>query len=104
MAKQLTIYLIISLLVIIFHKYFNLAIFYIDTFYNYINFKIAPIFSHTYLGIIIRKTLILMIVPILITLIPAIIYRVVKGNKMPYFMVIVWFLWFILALNKVITN
>lgn len=104
MLKQGLIYLLLSILVVLFAKYTHLIIVYIDMVYTIINVKLAPIFSNSDTGIMIRKVISLVLLPVLIAAIPALIYRVIKGGQMPYFFEITWLLWLIIVLSKVLIH
>lgn len=99
---QTFIYLILSIIVVVFAPHVHLLIVYIDIFYTYINVHLSPIFSNSSLGIMISKIFLLTLIPILIAAIPALIYRVIKKRHMPYFIEVAWFLWLIIVLSKVL--
>lgn len=102
MSRQIFIYLIMSILVVLFSKYFHLLIVYIDTFFIWANLKLSPVFSHTGWGLVIRKTLTLIMLPIIITAIPALIYRAVRGHEMPNFIYVTWVVWTIIVLSDIL--
>ncbi|KTD32316.1 hypothetical protein Lmor_2254 [Legionella moravica] len=102
MLRQSLIYLLLSVLVVVFARYAHLLIVYIDLFFTYINLKLTPIFSQTGWGLIIRKVLVLMLMPIIITGIPALLYRAIKGREMPHFIAIVWVIWTIIVLSVIL--
>ncbi|WP_233588673.1 hypothetical protein [Legionella sp. km535] len=102
MLRQSLIYLLLSVLVVVFARYAHLLIVYIDLFFTYINLKLTPIFSQTGWGLIIRKVLVLMLMPIIITGIPALFYRAIKGREMPHFIAIVWVIWTIIVLSVIL--
>ena len=102
MLRQSLIYLLLSVLIVVFAKYAHLLIVYIDLAFIHINLKLAPIFSQTGWGLIIRKVLVLMLLPIIITGIPALIYRAIKGHEMPHFIAIVWVVWTIIVLSVIL--
>jgi hypothetical protein len=102
MLRQSLIYLLLSVLIVVFSRYAHLLIVYIDLFFTYINLKLTPIFSQTGWGLIIRKVLVLMLMPIIITGIPALLYRVIKGREMPHFIAIVWVIWTIIVLSVIL--
>ncbi|WP_238400491.1 hypothetical protein [Legionella bononiensis] len=104
MLRQSLIYLLLSVLIVIFSRYAHLLIVYIDLFFTYINLKLTPIFSQTGWGLIIRKVLVLMLMPIIITGIPALLYRVIKGREMPHFIAIVWVIWTIIVLSVILIH
>ncbi len=100
--RQTLIYLLLSIIVVIFSQYVHLMIVYIDMFYTYINLKMAPVFSNSETGIMIRKVISLVLLPVVIAAIPALIYRAIKGKQMTYFLEVTWFLWLVLVLSKVL--
>lgn len=102
MLRHSLIYLLMSLLIVIFAKYAHLLVVYIDTFFVYINVQLTPIFSQTGWGLLIRKILVLMLLPIIIAGIPALLYRAIKGKEMPHFIPIVWILWTIIVLSDIL--
>lgn len=104
MLRQSLIYLLLSILVVVFAKYAHLLVVYIDVFFTYINIKLTPIFSHTGWGLMIRKILVLTLLPIALTAIPALIYRVIKGKDMPHFIAIAWVLWTIIVLSDILVR
>lgn len=104
MLRQSLIYLLLSILVVVFAKYANLIIVYIDIFFTFASLKLTPIFSQTGWGLIIRKVLVLMLMPIVITAIPALIYKVIKGKEMPHFIAITWVIWTIIVISDILTR
>ncbi|HRD70119.1 MAG: hypothetical protein Q8M40_00735 [Legionella sp.] len=102
MLRQSLIYLLLSILIVVFAKYAHLLVVYIDMFFTYVNIKLTPVFSHTGWGILLRKILVLMILPLIIAAIPALIYRVIKGHEMPHFMATVWVIWTVIVLSDIL--
>ncbi len=104
MLRHSFIYLLLSILIVIFAKYAHLLVVYIDLFFTYVNVKLTPIFSQTGWGLIIRKILILVMLPIIITAIPALLYRAIKGSDMPHFIAITWVIWIIIVLSDILVR
>lgn len=102
MLRQSLIYLVLSILIVVFAKYAHLFIIYIDLFFTQVNIKLAPIFSPTGWGVLIRKIIVLMGLPLVICGIPALAYRGFKGKDMPYFLPVVWLLWTIVVLSNIL--
>ncbi len=102
MLRHSLIYLFASLLIVFFAKYAHIVVVYIDTFFFYINVKLTPIFSQTGWGLMIRKIIVLMILPIIIVGIPAMLYRAIKGKDMPHFLPIVWVVWTTIVLSDIL--
>ncbi|STY28924.1 Uncharacterised protein [Legionella wadsworthii] len=104
MLRHSIIYLALSILVVLFAKYAHLIIVYVDMFFTYINLKLTPIFSQTGWGLVIRKILVLVLLPVIITAIPALIYRFIKGGTMPHFIAITWIIWTIVVLSDILVQ
>lgn len=104
MLKQAIIYLLLSIAIVIFANYAHLLIIYIDLVYTYINVTISPVFNSGTTGTVIRNVLTLVLIPVIIVGIPALIYRAIKGQHMPYFVEVTWLLWLILVLSKVLIH
>ena len=102
MLKQSIIYIALSILIVIFSAYAHLAIVYIDMFYTWVTLELTPIFSSSMYGTLIRNVFSLVVLPVIIVGIPALIYRVIKGQYMPYFIEITWIIWLIIVLSKVL--
>ena len=99
MLKQISIYLFLSILVVVFASYFHQLIVYIDMAYTWCNIQLSPIFSRSGLGLMVRHILVLSLLPIAMAAIPALGYRLIKGTTMPHFYFITWLFWLILVLG-----
>lgn len=99
MLRQSLIYIFLSILVVIFAKYAHTIVVYIDLFYTWMSIKLAPIFSHTSTGVIIRNIVMLVLLPVIVACIPALIYRLIKGQTMPYFIELTWCVWLVIVLS-----
>ena len=104
MLRHILIFLILSLLVVIFAPYVHLVIHYITATLQLINTQISPFFSLTTGGVVLRKTVILILIPIVIAAIPALIYRLIKKKNMPHFIALVWIIWTILVLSDLLVR
>ena len=102
MLRQSLIYLALSILIVIFAKYAHLLVVYIDLFFTHINVRLSPIFSQTGWGLVIRKIIVLMALPIMLTAAPALVYRGIKGHEMPHFISIMWVIWTIIVLSDIL--
>lgn len=100
MLKQSLLYLMLSLLVIVFAKYAKLFVLYADLFYTYINTLLEPLFGSGFIGEIFRNFFTLVLVPLVIAAIPALIYWLIKRKHMPYFIELTWLLWLIIAMSS----
>lgn len=104
MIKQSLIYLALSILIVLFAEYAHLMIVYIDVLYTWVNIKLAPVFSSSHTGTIIRNVFCLVFIPVTIAGIPALGYRLAKGKTMPYFIEITWLIWLVVVLSKVLIH
>lgn len=104
MLRQSIIYLLLSILVVVFANFAHLFIVYIDFFYTFINLKLTPIFTQTGLGLLVRKVILLVFIPVSIAAIPALVYRLVKGHNMPYFIELSWCLWLVIVLSNILIH
>ena len=102
MLRQSLIYLLLSILIVVFAKYANTLLVFINIFFTEINLKLTPIFSQTGWGVVIRKILVLMVLPMIITAVPALIYRGVKGREMPHFIAITWIIWTVIVISNIL--
>lgn len=102
MLRHFLVYFLLSVLIVIFAKYAHLIIVYIDVFFTYVNLKLTPIFSPTSSGIMIRKIIVLMLLPLVITAIPALLYRAIKSQEMPHFIAVTWVVWTIIVLSNIL--
>ena len=104
MLRHSLIYLVLSILVVLFAKYVGLFVLYIDLFFTYVNVKLTPIFSQTGWGFLIREVLALVLLPVIITAIPAFLYRLIKGGDMPHFIAITWIIWTVIVLSNILVR
>ena len=104
MLRHAFIYLLLSILVVLFATYAHLAVVYIDMFFTYINLKLTPIFSQTGWGLVVRKMLVLVLLPVAITAVPALVYRLIKGSNMPHFIAITWVIWTVIVLSDILVR
>lgn len=95
------IYLGLSIIFVLFSTYTYTFVNLVVHFYQYVDEHIAVFFSSSESGLNLRHVFALVICPLLITGIPALIYRTIKGSTMPYFIEATWFIWIILVLSKI---
>jgi hypothetical protein len=104
MAKHLLILFAISLLAIIWIKEISYLLNYLMAGYAYLSNALGRIIVGGYLVTILRQAFIFIMIPSLITLIPALIYWLVRRSRMPYLYEMLYTTWFItltvIALSK----
>lgn len=100
MAKQFSIYLVMSIILVIFASYVRQLLVYLDMGYAYMNLQLINIFSSSPTGIIFRHITILMLLPLIIAGVPAMLYRFIKKSAMPYFYHILWISWMVILITQ----
>ena len=100
--KQILYYFIVSILIVVFASYGHTAIIYLDVLYTYINVQIMSLFHSHQVAPMLLEILSLAMLPILLIGIPAGCYRLIRKKTMPYTIELIWFVWLILALSKVL--
>jgi hypothetical protein len=98
MLRQALIFLLISILVILFSSFSHNMLF------IYIKNLFTPIFNALDFGAMIQKICLLMLIPLTTTAIPAVLYRVIRGKQMPYLIESTWILWLILVLSTILIH
>lgn len=104
MLKQFSIYLLLSIVVVIFAKYAQVIIINIDALFTFINLQLSPIFNQSEMGVITRKIIVLMLLPLIIISIPALAYRLAKGQTMPYLIPVTWMVWTVIVLSDILLS
>jgi len=100
MLKQSLLYLLLSIIVIIFAQYAKLFVLYTDIFYTYVNTLLEPLFGSGFVGEIFRNLFTLVLVPLVMAAIPAALYWLIKRKHMPYFIELTWLLWLMIAVSS----
>jgi len=97
MLKQSIAIVVLSILVILAMPYAQSGLQFIVTAHNWLSDLLKQVFSMGQAGNMIRQLLALLAIPIVIALLPVIVYWIVKRSWFPYFMEIVWVVWLIQA-------
>jgi hypothetical protein len=95
MIKQIIAIIALSILTILTMLYAQEALQAIVSAHNWVSDTLTSVFSGGSAGNLIRQLLALLAIPLLIALIPAIIFWIVKRSWFPYFMHIVWVIWLV---------
>ncbi len=101
MYKQTLFYLALSLIVVLFSRYFAIGIIKIEHLHTWLNLKMSTVFSNSLVGLTVQQVIVLMMLPIVIAGVPALTYKLVKGGSMPYFLNFVWLVWLVVVLSSV---
>jgi hypothetical protein len=97
MLKQIIAILVLSVLIISSMSYTQQALEFLVTAHDWIADVLTQVFSGGTAGEMARKLLALLAVPLIIGLIPALIYWIVKRSWFPHFMSLVWVVWLVQA-------
>lgn len=93
MINKLIALVIISVLVVFFPAYTEQVMSWVLMFHAWVVDFLANIFSDGQLGRVIRDLLGLIAFPVVVGLVPAIIFWIAKRRLFPYFVMFVWSAW-----------
>jgi hypothetical protein len=95
MLKQIIIIVVLSLLVVVSMPYAQQGLEYLVAGHDWVNQMLMQVFSGGQVGNMLRELIALLAIPLLISLIPVIIYWLIKRKWFPYFMEVLWVVWFL---------
>ncbi|MHB1948871.1 MAG: hypothetical protein ACYCQI_12265 [Gammaproteobacteria bacterium] len=95
MLKQLIAIILFSVLVILMMPHAQTALQMILTAHNFISEMLTEVFSGGAAGNLIRQLLALLAIPILVALVPALVYWLTRRHWLPHFMSIVGVIWLV---------
>lgn len=104
MLKQSLIYVLISILVVLFAKYLHPLLIWINGLYQIVENLLSPVFSSGGLGNTVCKIILLTLIPVVLAAIPALLYRVIKGGNMPHFIAVTWCFWLVVVLSHILVR
>ena len=102
MIKPSFIYLALSLFVVLVAPYIHVVVVYLDILYTKSNILLVPFFSDNNAGHLLMGVIVLTLLPICITAIPALIYRALQGKLIPYYYEATWFVWLVIVVSKIV--
>lgn len=97
MLKQIIALIIFSVAIVLSMSYAQQVVHVLINAHDWISQILTDVFSGGQAGNLARGLIALLSMPILIGLVPAMIYWLVKRHWFPYFMQIVWVVWLIQA-------
>jgi hypothetical protein len=97
MLRHVLALIIFSILIILFRSEFAVFLHYIGYWHSWLGEKMLLLFSTSTTGELVSHVLALVLIPILIALIPAFLYWVIRRHEMPYLAIVTWILWIILS-------
>jgi len=95
MIKYIVTIIVVSLLIILGMSYAQHALQFLVSAHDWISAQLLQVFSVGEAGNILRQLIALLAIPLVIGLIPVIIYWLAKHGWFPYFMEVVWVVWLI---------
>lgn len=99
MLKNVVILILLSIVAIFFKIELAAVLHFLVVVHNKIASWIAPIFSGQQIGVMIQSVLSLILLPLLLVLVVAGLYWVIKRGKMPYVVEAMWGVWIILLVT-----
>lgn len=95
MVKHIAGIVIISILIIIGMPYVQQGLQFILSCHDWLSDLLKTVFSGGQAGNIIRELIALLAIPVVVALIPTIVYWLIKRSWFPYFMELIWIIWLI---------
>lgn len=93
MLKQIIALIVLSILVVLAMPYVQHAVQALASAHDWISNQLTEIFSGGTAGDITRRLIAILAIPLVIGLLPALIYWIAKRQWFPYFMHVVWVIW-----------
>jgi hypothetical protein len=97
MIKQVITLIVLSITIVLSMSYAQQGMQWLLTAHDWISQLLTEVFSGGQAGNLARGLIALLSLPIIIGLIPALVYWFIRRNWFPYFMEIVWIVWLIQA-------
>jgi hypothetical protein len=97
MFKQIVILIALSVLIVLAMPYAQQAVQLLINAHDWVAQLLTDVFSGGQAGNIARGLIALLSIPVIVGLIPAIVYWMVKRHWFPYFMQIIWVVWLVQA-------
>jgi hypothetical protein len=95
MLKHSIALIALSIIVVLTMPYAQPGLQFIVSAQTWVSETLTAVFSGGEVGNLIRNVIALLVIPVVIGLIPAFIYWLVKRSWFPYFMEVVWFFWLV---------
>lgn len=97
MVKQIVVLVAVSIGITLSMAYLQPAIEFMLTAHDWVSQLLTEVFSVGQAGNIVRGLIALLSIPVIAGLVPALVYWMIKRHWFPYFMEVVWVVWFIQA-------
>lgn len=96
MLKHILLLIVLSIVVIIGLHQLAIFLHWIGYGHAWLAGKFNLLFSGISFGFLISRVLALIIIPLIVSLIPAFIYWLIKRSEMPHLFLVVWIIWIML--------
>ncbi|MEO8401294.1 MAG: hypothetical protein ABI597_05775 [Gammaproteobacteria bacterium] len=103
MLKQITAIIILSIVIILGMAYAQQGLQFIVTSHDWISEQLKQVFSVGMAGNLIRELIALLVMPVVVGLVPSLIYWLIKRHWFPYFMELIWIIWLVQTSALVMT-
>jgi hypothetical protein len=97
MLKQLAILVALSIAIVLSMSYAQQGVQWLVDAHSWISQLLTDVFTPGQAGSLARGLIALLTIPLIVGLVPALTYWLVRRNWFPYFMEIVWVVWLIQA-------
>jgi len=97
MFKQIVILIALSAAIVFAMSYAQIGVTWLLTAHDWVSQLLTDVFSAGQAGNVARGLIALLSIPVIVGLIPAIVYWFLRRHWFPYFMPIVWVVWLIQA-------
>jgi hypothetical protein len=97
MLKQVIALLVLSVVIVLSMSYVQHGVHWLLNAHDWVTQLLADVFSGGQAGSLLKGLIALLSIPILVGLLPAAIYWLIRRNWFPYFMEIVWIVWLVQA-------
>jgi hypothetical protein len=97
MLKQIIALVAFSVAIVLSMSYVQHGVQWLVSAHDWVTQLLADVFSGGQAGSLLKALIALLTIPVIVGLIPAVIYWLVRRSWFPYFMEIVWVVWLIQA-------
>ena len=97
MIKQVIAIILLSVAIILTMSYAQQAVQYLLQAHEWVSTLLTDVFSGGQTGNLLRGLIALLTIPVIVALVPALIYWASRRQWFPYFMQIVWVIWLVQA-------
>lgn len=97
MLKHFLALILLSIIAIFFLHQFAIFLHFIAYGHAWLADKLMLLFSNSNIGYLVSHVLALVLIPLIVALIPAFIYWLIRRGEMPHLILITWIIWIMLV-------